>query len=611
GDIERQKYLFREALRKNCPTFVEYFLTAGFDPLTLVGTDDIFSCQKFISNVYSDSYEELDQNHKNRLKTLLGPLPFQSVKEVDRQLNKFVGSFFGSIYSSKYDSFQKRITIDLKNHVCTCCQSNRQMKEDNDYSTVNDNIIGNNENKNKYTKHQMLRDLFLWSILMDMPEMTKVLLLHVRPHICASLIASAIYKTYSKLSHAVDLINKFRMQSLDFETYAAMSINKCYEYNEKRACELLLRQIPLFGNVTCMQVAISSESEKLLQTACFDQTLNQVWFDKLSLTNLEASAKLAQIPSLITLGFIAPWVISYRNENEDMLNTANDDDLCKEGINYCINETYSAEGKMQKYWRRFLYFHESSVIKMYYHFISYIWFLLVFSYMMLYHLDARNTFNIPHWSEIYVIITVSTMLCEEIRKLYHEYYTRMVERWGSIGSNSLTVLSNLFYIMPYFLFYLGLGFRYASYTDGLLSTARIIWALDLELWYLRSLKFVIALKFLGPKLFMLQNMLRDLFAFVYMIFTAIIAYGVVSRALIYYKQVPFTGYGIFSQILYVPYWFIYGVVPDLSILDGIINGDNSTIEANVPEATATHVLLAFHMLFINILLLNLLIAVFA
>ena len=41
---------------------------------------------------------------------------------------------------------------------------------------------------------------------------------------------------------------------------------------------------------------------------------------------------------------------------------------------------------------------------------------------------------------------------------------------------------------------------------------RIIIALDLELWYLRSLKFVIALKFLGPKLFMLQNMVRNSFS---------------------------------------------------------------------------------------------------
>ncbi|CAF4603910.1 unnamed protein product, partial [Rotaria magnacalcarata] len=92
-------------------------------------------------------------------------------------------------------------------------------------------------------------------------------------------------KNYSKLSPTVDMRDKFQTQSLDFEIYASMFIDKCYEYNEKRACELLLRQIPLFGNVTCMQLAISSASSKLLETACFDQTLNQVWFDKLSLSN--------------------------------------------------------------------------------------------------------------------------------------------------------------------------------------------------------------------------------------------------------------------------------------------------------------------------------------
>jgi hypothetical protein len=40
----------------------------------------------------------------------------------------------------------------------------------------------------------------------------------------------------------------------------------------------------------------------------------------------------------------------------------------------------------------------------------------------------------------------------------------------------------------------------------------------------------------------------------------------------------------------------------------LISNDTSSL---VAEATATHVLLAFHMLFINILILNLLIAVFA
>ena len=36
--------------------------------------------------------------------------------------------------------------------------------------------------------------------------------------------------------------------------------------------------------------------------------------------------------------------------------------------------------------------------------------------MMLYHLDSRNTFVI-HWTEIYVIITVSTMVIEEGRRV--------------------------------------------------------------------------------------------------------------------------------------------------------------------------------------------------
>ncbi len=89
---------------------------------------------------------------------------------------------------------------------------------------------------------------------MDVPEMTKSLLLHIRSRICAALIASALFKRYSRSSQSVDMKDKFRRQSLEFEQYAAMSIDKCYEYNDKRACELLLRQIPLFGNVTSMQV---------------------------------------------------------------------------------------------------------------------------------------------------------------------------------------------------------------------------------------------------------------------------------------------------------------------------------------------------------------------
>ncbi|CAF3424141.1 unnamed protein product [Rotaria sp. Silwood1] len=616
--IQNEIKIQKDISNKNRSKFIEHFLTAGFDPLTLIEKDNISSYQKVLSDLYVNTYKEMNTSHKSRVKTLFGRLPLKSIRELDYKLNKFVGSFFGPIYSFENDNIKNRIQIDLKNHVCTCCGSHEHVE--------NNNNERNDQANNKYTKHHVLRDFFLLSVFMDMPELAKILLLHVRSRICAALIASAVFKRYSKSSQTVYLKEKFLAQSSDFETYAAMIIDKCYEFSEECACELLLRQIPLFGNVTCMQVAISSESKKLVKTACFDQALNQIWYNKLSLTNRQTTAKLLLIPSILTFGLIAPWFISYRKENEELTSNTTNNALSEEGINYYVDRQHSKQDKCTNYWTRFRYFHESPMIKMSYHFMSYVWFLLVFSYMMLYHLDGRNTFTIPDWSEIYVIITVSTMFCEEARRLYREYDTRMIEQGSSIGSPVLTVLTNGFYIMPYFLFYLGLGFRYSSYNESLLTTARlvetfvkllmncmyfrIIWALDLELWYLRSLKFVIAVKFLGLKLFMLENMLRDLFAFVYMIFIALTAYGVVSRALILYKQVPFTGRGIFGQIFYEPYWLIYGDVSDKNLLDEIINSDNGSTTGNVAEATATHVLLAFHMLFINILLLSLITAVF-
>jgi hypothetical protein len=52
-----------------------------------------------------------------------------------------------------------------------------------------------------------------------------------------------------------------------------------------------------------------------------------------------------------------------------------------------------------------------------------------------------------------------------------------------------------------------------------------------------------------------------------MIFIAIAAYGVVSRAMIFYNEIPFTVSDLFKQILYEPYWFIYGDIADKNLLD--------------------------------------------
>lgn len=84
--------------------------------------------------------------------------------------------------------------------------------------------------------------------------------------------------------------------------------------------------------------------------------------------------------------------------------------------------------------------------------------------------------------------------------------------------------------LPYILFYIGIGLYFhsfekppvlsaARYIDCLLDTSslfdkttslhRIILAIDLELFYIKSLRFSGALEFFGPKLIMIQKMVRN------------------------------------------------------------------------------------------------------
>jgi hypothetical protein len=169
-------------------------------------------------------------------------------------------------------SIYKRVSIDMENHapivpnrLIHCCSTTQKycsqlyndlLAKNQTQSYYQDN---NSNNQYSYTKDELVRDLFLWSVFLDMPEMAKTLLVHLKPRICAALIASARFKRYAKGSTSVDHTEKFKSQSLEFESYAALFIDKCYEYNGDLACELLLRQIPLFGNVTCVQVIYLSD----------------------------------------------------------------------------------------------------------------------------------------------------------------------------------------------------------------------------------------------------------------------------------------------------------------------------------------------------------------
>ncbi|CAF5153947.1 unnamed protein product [Rotaria magnacalcarata] len=115
----------------------------------------------------------------------------------------------------------------------------------------------------------------------------------------------------------------------EFELYAVKCIDSCYEYNETKACELILRQISLFGNITIAQVAVSAKSKKFLLTACFGRVMSEAWYDKLDEINRNAVEMPMLNIGLLSFGVLAPFYIVYRNQNQQEpqeQSTSNEDD---------------------------------------------------------------------------------------------------------------------------------------------------------------------------------------------------------------------------------------------------------------------------------------------
>jgi hypothetical protein len=101
----------------------------------------------------------------------------------------------------------------------------------------------------------MLRDIFLWSVYEGYVDIAFVLLLQLKSRISAALVAAGMAHRLSLMGHNSHMRNTYKEHRVSYNEYASACIDACYRSNERLACELLLREIPLFGNITCMQVS--------------------------------------------------------------------------------------------------------------------------------------------------------------------------------------------------------------------------------------------------------------------------------------------------------------------------------------------------------------------
>ncbi|CAF4756547.1 unnamed protein product, partial [Rotaria sp. Silwood1] len=208
-----------------------------------------------------------------------------------------------------------------------------------------------------------------------------------------------------------------------------------------------------------------------------------------------------------------------------------------------------------------------------------------------YGLQKRNQ---PAIQEYILLIWVTTLLCEEIRQLcsLEAQTTRnAIVNYFKGFWNELDVLAII-------LFYVGFILRCLPATECFCA-ARIVWSIDLSIWYIRSLEIFAAIQRLGPKLVMIHEMINDLKFYMVLLIVFIFGFGVSSHSLIYGTK-EFTWH-LPREILHLSYWQIFG---EIDVLSKFENNFHAT-------GYAVFLILVAYMAIVSILLVNLLIAMFS
>ncbi|XP_012878540.1 PREDICTED: transient receptor potential cation channel subfamily M member 8 [Dipodomys ordii] len=375
-----------------------------------------------------------------------------------------------------------------------------------------------------FTTRHPLQALFIWAILQNKKELSKVIWEQTRGCTLAALGASKLLKTLAKVKNDINAAGESEELANEYETRANF--------------------------------------------------LSKQWYGEIS----RDTKNWKIILCLFIIPLVGCGLVSFRKKPID---------------------------KHKKLLWYYVAFFTSPFVVFSWNVVFYIAFLLLFAYVLL-----MDFHSVPHTPELILYALVFVLFCDEVRQ------------WYMNGVNYFTDLWNVMDTLGLFYFIAGIVFRLHSSNKNSLYSGRVIFCLDYIIFTLRLIHIFTVSRNLGPKIIMLQRMLIDVFFFLFLFAVWMVAFGVARQGIL--RQNEQRWRWIFRSVIYEPYLAMFGQVP--SDVDGTtydfshctFSGNESKPlcveldEHNLPRFPEwiTIPLVCIYMLSTNILLVNLLVAMF-
>ncbi|CAG5035994.1 unnamed protein product [Parnassius apollo] len=480
-------------------------------------------------------------------------------------------------------------------------------------------------------------ELLMWAVLTKRHQMALLMWTHGEEALAKSLVACKLYKAMAHEAAEDDMetevYEELRHYGKEFETKALELLDYCYRQDDDQAQQLLTCELQNWSGQTCLSLAVAANHRALLAHPCSQIILADLWMGGLRTrknTNLKVILSLLFPLYILQLEFKSKEELQLmpQTEEEHLENESMEDDRSTKDPNDAealigsgaecetrvdqngkvgkigwepsyreLPEYYVPEDKRMRPLRlrkKIYEFFTAPITKFWADSIAYILFLLMFTYTVLVKMDLT-----PSWPEIYSICYILTFLCEKIREIITSEPVAVRHKFSVWAWNMWNIYDAGFII--FFLVGLTLRLRASSMDVG-----RVIYCVDIIYWYLRILNILGVNKYLGPLVTMMGKMVKNMIYFVVLLLVVLMSFGVARQAILYPDKEA--SLYLIREIFFQPYFMLYGEVfaPDIDPECGLDISDRKCVTGR----WITPIAMTIYLLVANILLINLLIAVF-
>ncbi|XP_077989938.1 transient receptor potential cation channel subfamily M member-like 2, partial [Glandiceps talaboti] len=423
------------------------------------------------------------------------------------------------------------------------------------------------------------RDIFLWAITTNRLDLAEYAWMQLDDPIMTSLLVSYVLKSVAdKLSHREQKKqDQYLELSRQYEEKATHLIAIAYTQDSSEASKLLQERHQNWRRLTCLQLAIQSKAKMFLSHDCCQDTLRKMWFGKM---NIQENSKKVYL----TIPFY--WLVASFGWIQF------DDELEQMGITLTT--------KFTNHWRRCRAFYQAPVTKFGTNVVMLAMLLILYAYVIIFCHLGRN-FDIP---DVLVHGWIATYFTEIFREMFQFHHrSQCINRlqhfleWQKVTWNRLAILTIA----------TAMGSFCLRWFPETMIASRFLYAVNYFLFALRILRLYTASKTLGPMVNMIKQMFFRTLEFTMVFIIFLLGYGVAVQAFLARYSGRSFSFFVFVDVFYKPYFQTFGEL----FVDDLAGVDEDSGSPKTTTSILYTTLLAVHLFIGNVLLLNLLIAIFS